>query len=200
MRVLFALALALIVFLTWRHWRQVSRENELGAIASEIAGRPVHVSCEGFFGRLVDVTPEAGTVYFDASGRPADTTELKSWVCDRLAGYASTRRSPSFACARTTLPCPSSIERTITALLVLAHESQHLRGVRSESQAQCYGVQTIALVAERLGSDHDEARAVAAHFLAVQQPHQAPGYELDDDCRDGGPLDLYPDSPGWPSP
>ncbi|MGZ4398130.1 MAG: hypothetical protein ACXVZ1_06900 [Gaiellaceae bacterium] len=200
MRYLAVLAILLIGLFGWRHWREVSRENRLGGIASEIAGRPVGVSCQGFFSRLVDVRPEAGMVYFDANGNPSNATKLKSWVCDRLAGYGSTRRSQSFACVRGSLPCPDGIEKSVTALLVLAHESEHLRGVRSESEAQCYGIQRIALVAERLGSDPDEARAVAAHFLAVQQPLQLPDYQLGPDCQDGGRLDLDPSRTGWPSP
>lgn len=200
MRVLFVLAIAVIAFLGWRHWREVSRENRLAAIASELAGRPVDVACQGFFGRLVDVGPEAGLVRYDRDGRPAARTELKSWVCDRLAEWGSTRHARYFSCLSRPYPCPAALEQPVTALLVLAHESQHLRGISSESQAQCYGIQTMALVAERLGSDHDEARAMAAHFLAVQQPRQAPAYGLSAECRDEGTLDLNPGRPGWPAP
>jgi hypothetical protein len=87
----------------------------------------------------------------------------------------------------------------VYAVLVLSHESQHLRGVQSEADAQCYAIQTVARVAERLGSPPAEARAVAAHFLAVDEPLMPTDYSLPDGCVDGGSLDLDPQSSSWPT-
>ncbi len=59
------------------HERKSALENHLGQIATELGGRHVHVHCQSFAGNLVDIGPEAGTVQFDQSGIPSDTTNLK---------------------------------------------------------------------------------------------------------------------------
>lgn len=55
-------------------------------------------------------------------------------------------------------------------------------------------------VAERLGSPPEEAKAIAAHYLAVDEPLMSGEYLLPSGCVDGGSLDLNPSSPGWPAP
>ncbi len=79
----------------------------------------------------------------------------------------------------------------------LAHESWHLAGEQSESVAECHALQTTAFVAERLGASPDEAEASARAVLYQLYP-QMPSEYQSNDCRDGGPLDLRPQSSLWP--
>lgn len=199
MRVLAALALIVLALVAWEAQRELSLDHRLSDVASEIADRPVSVDCPGFLRGLVDISGHGGSVMFDADGKPSSTTHLETSVCRHLSRYGATRKRADFACVFGTAPCSSKVERAVYAALVLSHESQHLRGVRDEGTAQCYAIQTLPRVAERLGSPPDEARAVAAHFLAVEQPRMPTDYTLPSGCVDGGSLDLNPQNSGWPA-
>jgi len=199
-RVLAALALIALALIVWEARRELSLDHRLSAVASEIAGRPVNVDCPGFLRGLVDISGHGGSVMFDADGKPSSKTRLETNVCHDLSAYGTTRKRADFACVFGATYCSNKVERAVYAALVLSHESQHLRGVRDESTAQCYAIQTLALVAERLGSPTAEAAAVAAHFLVVQQPNMPTDYVLSGDCANGGSLDLSPQSTGWPAP
>lgn len=194
-----ALALVVLVLIVWEARRELSLDHRLSGVAGEIAGRPVSVDCPGFLRGLVDIS-SGGSVMFDATGKPSNTTHLEPSVCRDLSAYGATRKRADFACVFGTAPCPDKAERAVYAALVLSHESQHLRGIRDESAAQCYAIQMLAQVAARLGSPPAEASAVAAHYLAVEQPRMSADYSLSSDCVDGGSLDLNPQSTGWPTP
>jgi len=198
MRVLAALVLVIALLIAWEIRRELSLDHKLSDVASEIAGRNVNVDCPGFLRGLIDIRGHGGSVMFDANGKPSNTTELETSVCHDLSSFAATRKRAEFSCVFGTTPCSYNVERAVYAALVLSHESQHLRGVRSESDAQCYAIQTVAHVAERLGSPPAEASALAAHFLAVGQRRMPTEYSLSDDCVDGGSLDLSPQSSNWP--
>jgi hypothetical protein len=167
------------------HHRQHAREQRLAEVASQIAGRPVDVHCPGILQRLVDVSSHAGSVYFDADGRPANITELNDETCSTLADFAEgdTNEGDSLRVAR--------------ALHVLAHESFHLAGVRDEAEADCLGLQRTAFVADRLGATADEARRLAVLALA-ERALSAPADYPSPACHDNGALDLDPASPVWP--
>jgi hypothetical protein len=164
---------------------QRANERRLAEVARAIAGRPVEVRCPGVLQRLVDVSPNAGSVYFDRYGRPADFTELNGETCSALDDFAEgdTGSGDSLRVAR--------------AVHVLAHESFHLAGVRNEAQADCFGLQRAAFVAERLGAEPEEARRLAELALA-DRAHNAPIEYRTTACYDGGPLDLDPASTIWP--
>jgi hypothetical protein len=198
-RTLAALVLVLALLIGWEARRELSLDHRLSGVAGEIAGRKVNVDCPGFLRGLIDINGHGGSVMFDADGKPGNTTHLETSVCHSLSAYGATRKRADFSCVFGAAPCSDRVEKAVYAVLVLSHESQHLRGVRSESQTQCYAIQTMALVAERLGSPPAEARAVAAHFLAVGQPRMENEYSLSGDCKDGGSLDLNPQSSDWPT-
>lgn len=198
-RVLAALALIVVLLIVWEARRELSLDHKLSGVASEVAGRKVNVDCPGFLRGLIDIRGHGGSVRFGADGKPGNTTGLETHVCHNLSDYGKSRKSADFACVFGTNPCSNKVEKTVYATLVLSHESHHLRGIRSEGETQCYAIQTTALVAERLGSPPDEAKAVAAHFLAVQQPRIPNEYGLPDGCEDGGSLDLNPQSSNWPT-
>ena len=200
MRTLVVLALVVLTLILWEARRELGLDHRLSSVASEVTGRPVSVDCPGFLRGLLDIRGNGGSVMFDSDGKPSSTTHLETSVCHDLSAYGTTRKRAEFACVFGTLPCSSKVERAVYAALVLSHESQHLRGVQNESTAQCYAIQMVAQVAERLGSPPPEASAVAAHFLAVQEPNMPAEYSLSGDCAGGGSLDLNPQSSGWPTP
>ena len=70
-----------------RHEKRV-KEERLAAVASQIAGRDVEVHCPGLMQKLLDVSSNAGSVYFDAQGRPAEFTELNDETCSTLSSFA----------------------------------------------------------------------------------------------------------------
>lgn len=188
-------ALAVFAFLDRRE--AAAREELLGSIASEIAGRPVEVRCQGRFSSALDVTAESGSVRFDANGRPADWTDLKRGICLSLGRFRSDHGSDRFACLHDPLACDRSVVRFVHALETLAHESWHLAGHVDEATTECYALQTIAFVAERLGAPREQGEQLArAAFLGLY-PSMPPEYHSSE-CRDGGELDLRPRSSVWP--
>jgi hypothetical protein len=108
------LALAVIVLLVFgvafsMHERKSALERHLGQVATQLGSRHVHVHCQSFTGNLVDVTGEAGSVRFDASGIPADVTDLKRPICNALKRFPHDVRSSSYDCVLAGSDCPSRI-------------------------------------------------------------------------------------------
>jgi hypothetical protein len=173
MKYVIVLALAALGF-AWfhgHHAEAAAEQSAWGRIASELANRTVYVHCQGLVGETVDVTSEAGTVGFDASGNPSDHTDLKRGVCRALARYAGDSKSPAFACVMQNVPCSDRIFADVQAAHVLAHESAHLGGQSSEALAECQALHTTAYVAMRLGSDRAQAAAVAQYSFAHLYPN-----------------------------
>ena len=194
---LVAVFLALVGVAAVRHERGRRLEHRLAAVAGTIAGRPVHVHCQGVVGEALDVGSEAGTVDFDARGRPADRTALKRSVCRALARFPHDVRTSAFDCMVHDLPCGRRIDEEAYSVHVLAHESWHLRGFEDEATAECLALQTTADTAERLGADVLRAAAVARFALEHVYPRMPDEYRSGD-CRDGGRLDLRPSLAAWP--
>ena len=110
----------------------------------------------------------------------------------------------------------SNYESYAVAILTLAHESIHLRGVvggqltngllvgdqQAEAKADCYGMQSIAFVAEQLGDTPDDAQAIATYFWDKVYPRaksSSYAHYWSSDCRPGGSLDLRaPGAVAWP--
>ena len=195
--VLLAVLISALAFVGWRKYETHELENRLGTIASAIAKRPVHVHCQGSVGAALDVTNEAGTVWFDAGGNPANVTDLKHDICARLARYPDVHNGAAFGCVLRGTECPLDTLKTLHALHTLAHESWHLEGVEIESTAECYALQTTAFVAQQLGAAPGEAEA-SARVVATQIYPRMPEDYVTSDCHDGGALDLHPDSSVWP--
>jgi hypothetical protein len=174
-----------------------AHEARLAAIASQIAGRPVEVRCQGRFSAAFDVTAESGTVQFDAEGRPADWTDLKRGICTTLARFGREHRDEKFSCVHDPLACELDVLRSIHALETLAHESWHLAGHADEATAECYALQRIALVAAALGALPEQGTELARAAFTVLYP-QMPEEYRSAECRDGGALDLTPESAVFP--
>jgi hypothetical protein len=90
--------------------------------------------------------------------------------------------------------------RTGRALAVLAHEAWHLRGVSDEGITECYALQSAVEIGRRLGLSLDTARRLMRQQLAENalRGRANPAYRVPADCRDGGRLDLEPDSSRFP--
>jgi hypothetical protein len=180
-------------------WRDVHRnEARLGAIASQIAGRPVAVHCPGPLGRVFGWDIVEGSVRFDADGTPHDETKLRATACAELDALAEGRRGDELACtARAGIACGRHGRETVMAVDVLAHESWHLRGVIDEGETECRSLQTLAWTAQQLGASAAEGAAMArAQFEGGFR--DLPARYRDARCADGGALDLRPDDPRFP--
>jgi hypothetical protein len=165
------------------HHERHANEQRLAEVASAIAARPVEVHCPGIIQRLVEVSPNSGSVYFDSDGRPGDFTELNAETCATLDDFAEGHTDSGEAL------------RVARALHVLAHESFHLAGVRNEAEADCFGLQRTAFVARELGAEPAQAQRFAEVAL-VDRARVAPPEYRTAACYDGGPLDLDVDV--WP--
>jgi hypothetical protein len=167
--------------------------HALDEVASEISGRSdVYVSC----GRTADPSI-LGTVTFYGVN-PGREALLAPQVCAVLRRVWERRTLPSLACAGLGRgQCGSGVIALAWSTSALAHESHHLRGVRDEAAAECYGLQSTALVAERLGAPQEYAERLGTYTFWNVRPPVDGGY-FSSDCRDGGPLDLHPASSIWP--
>jgi hypothetical protein len=196
--ILLVLVAALAGLFLFQKHSKAAEESRLAAIASEIARRPVSIHCQGAVGDAIDVTAESGSVEFDATGRPADVADIKRKICQRLQDFPQARMSAKFACLDAPSKCDASVVNDAIALDVLAHESWHLEGNQNEALTECYALQTVGFVATKLGSNNIQARGLARLVHLLVYPHLPDAYRSDE-CRDGGALDLRPDSSAWPS-
>ncbi len=205
-----AFVLAVLICGSWaveKHSR-AGNERVLSAVATGLAGRPVHVRCQSLWKALVDVDSRLGDVPFP-DGHAASYTHVTRSLCGVLARF---RRSPShreLACLTAfdwsrfdgrdpaASACARRANDTAEALMTLAHESMHLRGWADEATAQCYGVQELAFTVERLGGSATEGKAVADYMLSLQK--WLPTDYQSAECAPGGALDLHPETPEFPS-
>jgi hypothetical protein len=92
-------------------------------------------------------------------------------------------------------PWPEALAWSVAAL---AHESQHARGIFDEAKAECYGVQAIAATTVALGRSGTEGRFLASLYWGDAYLRQEDPAYRSDECRDGGALDLRPETHVWP--
>jgi hypothetical protein len=175
-----------------RHEERVREQDQLGAIASDLAGRSVGVRCPSFLASLVDTRAEAGRVQFDASGRPANHTDLSPQTCKALRHLAAI----DFTCIERG-DCGFKEFNAGWAAHTLAHEAFHLRGFQDEGVTECYALQNTAFVAERLGVPTQQAQDLQAWLYKRGYPNEPTEYRSPQ-CYSGGPLDLRPQQARFP--
>jgi hypothetical protein len=170
---------------TWQALGEEDRtraEARFTAEASAIAGGSVRIRCDdsySFTGAGSDTLgvafPRSGLAYLDPT------------VCRTLYDLAFHGRG--------------SDERTIDAVIVLAHEAVHLGGERREGVTECLALQAAGPLAVRLGLDEGRARrllgAALERRLAERNAIRA-AYALPSSCRDGGALDRRPGDGRFP--
>jgi hypothetical protein len=149
--------------------------------ASTIAGKPVRVRCDES-GQYVGAVQHADGV----ATVGGDLTYLTPERC--LALY------------RLAFDGEATGSQTGRALAVLAHEAWHLRGVRNEGVAECYAFQSGVGLGERLGLSEESARQLMRQQFAENAGRRGTGaeYLVPSECRDGGALDLDPQSSRFP--
>lgn len=175
-----------------RHEERIQEQDRLAVIASDLAGRKVGVRCPSFLSSLVDTRGESGRVLFDASGRPADHTDLSPQTCKALRRLDRV----DFDCVERG-DCGYDEFQAGWAAHTLAHEAFHLRGHQDEGVTECYALQNTAFVAERLGVPTEQAEHLQAWLFATGYPNEPEEYRSSQ-CYDRGPLDLRPQHTEFP--
>ena len=197
MRYFAVFLIALVAAGWWNQHRTNGHERSLGRIASEIAGTPVEIHCQGLPSSLIDISNLAGEVRYNADGTPPDEATLKRDTCRDLKRFASVRAAASFECVRRAAPCERSTAKTAAAVRVLAHEAWHLQGVTDEAETECYALQTTAFTAQRMGATADEAHAITLWNIRHVYPYLPSEYRTSA-CRAGGSFDLRRGMTNWP--
>jgi hypothetical protein len=165
-------------------------------IASDLTGRDVEVRCwseADWAERSKEVTswthgkmrPGEWTAYVSYDHERAN---LSPSICRSLGRWAYERRWPDDR---------REGYNFVWSVKVLAHETQHLKGIDNEAEADCYGLQAMTDVAARLGIDDERARWLAEyawHNLYARTQ----GEYWSAECRDGAELDIRRGSSIWP--
>ncbi|MEO8690442.1 MAG: hypothetical protein ABI611_19770 [Solirubrobacteraceae bacterium] len=162
---------------------RLGNEARLSAIASEIAGRAVHVHCPGPVGRVLGGSTAEGWVKFDAAGRPADETKLQKASCAELDALAEGRRAKELSCTeRAGILCGRRGAQLAMAIDVVTHESFHMRGIRDEAATECASLHAMATTAQRLGATAAQGGALATGQFNETYPEMGEVYRSPD-CK-----------------
>ena len=183
-----ALAVVLFVLLPDRGWDGLDRDEQartealLSAEAGRIAGHAARVRCDAE-GKAVGVVQHADGVA-EVGGSNAFLTP---GICFRLYRLAYKNDEGPFS-------------QTARAIAVLAHEAWHLRGERDEGVTNCFAFQSGVDLGRRLGLSEGTAERMMRLQLADNATYarSAPAYLVPGECRDGGQLDLDPESSRFP--
>jgi hypothetical protein len=177
-----------------REVAQTTYEADLSRIAETIAGRRPRAHCwtEDEWGPMAE---QHSLLYGDdfwVAGIATPTRgriDLAPEVCDPLRRFLREEYSPWLSTETLDLS---------SALLVLAHEAEHLRVPQaSEAEVECYALQRVRAMAGDAGRGprYQEEMALLAWDLGY--PNLPPEYRTKR-CRDGGPLDLRRETSVWP--
>lgn len=182
-------ALALLVWVTQGRsgWSSLDREvrtaaeERLSEEASVIAEKPVTIRCDEERAHTGVVQGAEGVAW--VGGTLAYLTPERCYDLYRLAFRGDIRSS-----------------RTALSIAVLAHEAWHLRGVRDEGVTECYALQSGVELGKRLGLSEETARQMMRQQLTENALRGlgSAEYRVPPECRDGGRLDLDPDSSRFP--
>jgi hypothetical protein len=149
--------------------------------ASRIAGKPVTIRCDESRDYVGSVQHADGVAF--VGGDRAYLTPERCFDLYRLAFEGEV-----------------TFSQTARAIAVLAHEAWHLRGVRDEGTTECYALQSGVETGQRLGLSEGTARQMMRLQL-TENALRGPGtleYLVSPDCRDGGRLDLDPETTRFP--
>lgn len=127
-----------------------------------------------------------GLAYANPNDAIPGRLHLSASICSSLVSIAY-RRAWASTRSRNTLAF---------AVVTLAHETQHVRGFRSEPVAECYGMQRARIVGRALGLSARQAGELVAHYWKQVYPRRPFAY-VSASCRNGGKLDLNL-TPAWP--
>jgi len=160
---------------------QTSAARRITAEAARIAKRDVRVECDSGY-TFTGGESDALGVAFPARGLAFLRPSLCRTLHDLIDGETGDARAGE-------------------AIVVLAHEAVHLRGVRDEGETECFAVQEGVELGRRLGlSSATAARLMRARYgaaLAERNVVRA-AYALPRECVSGGALDLRPRDSAFP--
>jgi hypothetical protein len=117
----------------------------------------------------------------------ASTIHLSPEICAELRGLVEHGAG---------IPRDATRDARAWSLGVFMHEVHHTRGL-DEARATCLGMQWMEKAARLLGRTAAEGRRLATLFWKHWYDRLPPSYRSDD-CRDGGGLDLRPETHVWP--
>jgi hypothetical protein len=182
-------ALALLVWVTQSRTGWSSLDREVRAAAEQrfseetsvIAEKPVTIRCDEERAHVGVVQGAEGVAW--VGGTLAFLTPERCYDLYRLAFRGDIRSS-----------------RTALSIAVLAHEAWHLRGVGDEGVTECYALQSGVELGKRLGLSEGTARQMMRQQLTENALRGlgSAEYRVPPECRDGGRLDLDPDSSRFP--
>jgi hypothetical protein len=113
---------------------------------------------------------------------------LSPLTCERLGEIAYERRLPAAG---------KEVAALADAVVTLAHEAMHVAWVDDEAEAECLGAQLAFRTAVELGVEKDYARKLARTYWESMYPRLPKEYRSPE-CRNGGELDIHPESSVWP--
>lgn len=150
---------------------------ELDAVASWLAMRPVEVRCltQEESDADMNIVVWGASAYVEViEGKPADYTVFSYGLCERLLSVLSNSWQGRY-----------TLSSLGWAVLVIAHESGHLRGHGwwgSESRTNCWALRHVRYTALRLGASDDLARGIRswASWWYWRQPseYRLPGCKI----------------------
>jgi hypothetical protein len=169
-------------------------EPRFGGIASKLAGKPVEVRCwsSSDWPRLMREEStythgKLGSATLGFAGIGGKRINLAPAICDGLVDLAD----------RGARPVDESTQlRLASALVTLAHEPQHSKGIAAEAVAECNAIELAPEAAAELGV----SREYAASLVQTYWRHygdELPQYQSSG-CRKGGALDLHRADSIWP--
>jgi hypothetical protein len=173
-----------------------ANERLLESVAARLTWRHPKVRCAN----VAEKSDILGVTPFQ-NGRPLGYFLLMPVVCRGLAAFhANPAAYDPGAC--TDNACANRIGEMVQLIQSVSHESYHVLGFASESIAECYGMQSLWYVANKLGASVRLSQSLAAFYAKYLYPSwrtSAHPQYWSAQCRDGGKLDLRPRAGGWPS-
>jgi hypothetical protein len=171
-------------------------ERLLESVAARLTRRHPKVRCT----TVAEKSDILGVTPFE-NGRPLGYFLLMPVVCRSLAAFRANPASyDPRAC--TDNACMDRVGAMVQSIQSVSHESYHVLGFAGESTAECYGMQSLWYVANKLGASVRLSESLAAFYAKYLYPSWRtspyPQY-WSAQCHDGGKLDLRPQTHGWPS-
>lgn len=170
-------------------------------VAQQVAARLTRMHPQVRCGALgVSASGVLGITLFNAHG-PARYFLMLPEMCANLAAFHASPASYDPAACSEDDACLERVAGAAMALATVSHESYHLLGYKNEAQVECYGLQSIWFVANKLGASLQLSQAIATFYATRMYPRrrwQTPAY-WSAQCRNGGKYDLRPALARWPS-
>jgi hypothetical protein len=169
-------------------------EQRIGQIASRIAGKQVDLRCWSRSGWQPLLRAQNAAVLHRVNARTLGFADISGTRENLSPEVCSSLRSLVYG--HVLPPSPLARLRAAQAIVTLAHEPQHSKGIAVEAQAECYAIQLARQTAVELGATPQEGASLQALYWS-RYGDELPEYRSPE-CRDGGAYDLHPADPAFP--